>query len=529
MRGYDFLVFVASLGVGMLTVLAGSVGAAPIVVGVSDDDASSLVASVGTQGCLVYVRDVWGCESWHDIYGNPVTWTNDVLQMLTSPDGAVLYVLGHSGYPNHETFLRSLDAATGQPIWSVALGKYGGLTELNTMALDSTGSHILVGGMWDPDNDWRTPSKTSVVLSFEAATGSLAWRVDWGGPQGQFNAGTSIALHPDGSIVYLVGTTRAVCSDGDICGGLAIAAYSVFDGSILYQRVQPIETYPFFVIKNVAFEPAANRLVAVASAGPAVVWSLDAADGDILWSTELPQSFSFTIAGPVINDASGLVHVALAPGTVAALHSAGGSVAWLDETPTVLGPLSLSPDGGTLFSLGGQGQVLAYDAADGSILWQRPPKVPYQFLGVAADPSGQRVYLAGCEEVSEGRALTVAVDAATGTDIWAAAFQHEPAHPLATRAICGAQLHVGDGAVFAAGSTMGTNSSNLNGFHRDSFVVAYPIDPVPHVAAMPDLSAECMYKEDGRDKTQCAVAVEELAAECQVRDPVSLEVRCPTG
>jgi outer membrane protein assembly factor BamB len=205
------------------------------------------------------------------------------------------------------------------------------------------------------------------------------------------------------------GTTRC-------CSAVALiiaitALMTLFPGTIRAQTARPAAETPLslFPIRTVWTLPLNNQLIAP----PAYFEShaYFAIEGDRLVAYELERGTQEWIvpAHPVFEPAvgDGLLFL-VQPTSLTALHSKDGTVAW--QLPPA-GELSVRPvwDNGWLVLVTRAGEVLAFRAIDGHLVWRRD-------LGSAAhaDPSfaADRVYVA----LEDGRIVALRVD--TGDVAW---------------------------------------------------------------------------------------------------------------
>jgi len=160
------------------------------------------------------------------------------------------------------------------------------------------------------------------------------------------------------------------------------------------------------------------------------LYAVDAADGSELWAMELSGAMA---AQPVVNPDENLVYAASYDREVHALDMETGVEAWsVLATDWIWSAPALAD--GTLYFGDSSGNVFAVDAADGDVLWQSGihtmnvvagvrQNPPLEIKGaIQASPAVQDgvVYVAslGNNESEEG--LLVALDAATGAELWQA-------------------------------------------------------------------------------------------------------------
>jgi WD40 repeat protein len=113
--------------------------------------------------------------------------------------------------------------------------------------------------------------------------------------------------------------------------------------------------------------------------------------------------------------------------TTVAYNAATGATRWTTNAGTTGFDISIavSADGSKVFATGdgpppGGAVSAAYNAATGATLWTHP--LPFEAVSLALSPDGSKVYLAGSTGspgTSTARGITQALDASTGSMLWA--------------------------------------------------------------------------------------------------------------
>lgn len=337
-----------------------------------------------------------GEELWNASFNGPNDRADLPTALTVSPDGAFVYVTGHSAHTGTGTDFGTVayDAEDGTQIWYQIYNGPGGWRDIAwDVHVSPDGTMVYVSGhSWDGQYDYAT-------IAYDAADGEKLWLARYNGPDHECGPMSicdhafALAVDPDGSSVYVTGRTRAesnefatLAYDAQTGEGLWVARYNgpvgATDGAI-----------------DIGVSPDGSRVFATGySAGTGsgldyMTISYDAGTGEEIWSSRYD--------GPAGNT----------------------------DMPYAL---EVSHDGSMVFATGsstGQGTVedyatVAYDAATGEELWVARYNGPddlrdiAQGLGVA--PDGSRVYVTGYSwgDDTAFDYTTVVYDATSGEEIW---------------------------------------------------------------------------------------------------------------
>ena len=243
-------------------------------------------------------------------------------------------------------------------------------------------------------------SSTTTLYALNAGSGATLWKFSAPGP----NQPTNVVVG-DG-IVY-VGTS----SEGQ---QQTILALDGSDGRLLWQYTQstgipgPIAAGSGVVYISQVAAPNVSLATTTFSA-------LDASSGKLRWSLSIPTADGPVGGPPAMGD--GMLYVETTFGSVYALQASTGEEVWHVSAAEVPGvppqPLNsrLSPilESGVLFA-GGPAGVAAYQASNGSVLWQYSKSL--------AGPFPPQIVLQSGDLYVASMGLLAALDASTGSVLW---------------------------------------------------------------------------------------------------------------
>lgn len=145
-----------------------------------------------------------GSITWMARYDGPKQMADRVGGLTVSPDGATVFVTGHSWMdPRWDVTTHAFDVATGDLIWTTDHDGPDGLDDqANDIATSPDGARVYVTGYTDTGDPARNDYLT---LAYDAATGAILWQATYHGPRGGDRAET-IAVAPDGARVFVTGS-----------------------------------------------------------------------------------------------------------------------------------------------------------------------------------------------------------------------------------------------------------------------------------------------------------------------------------
>ena len=135
--------------------------------------------------------------------------------MAVSPDGSKVFVTGYSygvgSFSDYATV--TYDAATGQELW---LSRYDdpahGFDFACAVAASPDGTKVFVTGSSDGPNLGISDYAT---LAYDAATGEKLWLRRYNGPANHSDLAYDLAVSPDGTKVFVTGSSDGIDSGSD--------------------------------------------------------------------------------------------------------------------------------------------------------------------------------------------------------------------------------------------------------------------------------------------------------------------------
>ncbi|MGH2710634.1 MAG: PQQ-binding-like beta-propeller repeat protein [Actinomycetota bacterium] len=420
----------------------------------ADDRDMTTLAYAADTGEQLWLRvDDSGAAEWSWEEGNA---------LLTSPDGATLYISGRSHFAAHSVLV-AIDAGTGQRLWRRLLGP----SSLDGIALTPSGDRVLVTGFTS-----TADFSGDRTRAFDAATGATLWQTQffYNGDEGWGPFAYDVAVSPDGSTAYVTGTERQ--EPPALAWDSVTTAYDIGSGETIWYA-----EYNSSRIKNdmtlthhISVSPDGKTLFTSGSfLGPEFGstqhgWAVLAYDADTGGPIQGSETCSLEVAGrqlprlclptPASLDLAAVPHAtdgpATAPCTPPLLRDRCETwvgtydTAWNHGNPARGFDLPLasavSPTDGSVFVTGLTLDMesetyaiatAAFDPSTGERRWSRlhvPDYRPYsQPYGIAVSSDGSRVYVTGVSHwdawiPAKGSFLTVAYDTATGEQVWESAY-----------------------------------------------------------------------------------------------------------
>jgi WD40 repeat protein len=405
--------------------------------------------------------------------------------VAASPDKAVVYVTGITtktsiGLRNEVTV--AYNATTGRQLW---LERYQGTGRhprggagIPSITVSPDGATVYVAG-----DLARAGFNDYLVIAYNAATGAQLWLTTpvTDSSVAQFRA---VAVSPDSKTVYITGRR-------DFFGGHASRSYltvalTAATGATKWSTSTTFPAHVPHSLTSIAVSPDGSTVFISGSSGTV---AYDAATGTQLWLDAYKQTYGRSRVSLAVSPDSATVYVtggSNAPGSssphywTAALSAATGAQQWQATyhgpgTSAATNGIALSPDGSAVYVTGSATQAsglteyatIGYDAATGHQLWlasYSTASVNNNAAGLAVSPDGATVYVTGTSIANYNTPAdyaTVAYRATSGAQLWSAQYT-----------VPGAQNNAA-GVVVSGGNAIVTGTSGPFGGQSDIATVAY--------------------------------------------------------
>jgi DNA-binding beta-propeller fold protein YncE len=321
-------------------------------------------------------------------------------QVTVSPDGSTAFVAGQS---ENDYATVAYETSTGANIWTSRYdGPSGGVDRLNSMALSPDGTRLFVTGT-SVGSSGRSDYAT---VAFDAATGGLLWVRRYDGPGTRrhgFDSANSIGVTPDGSTVFVTGESAGATTHTDY----ATIAYDSATGRRTWSQRFDGPEGDYDAAEALAVSP----------------------DGSAVFVTGYVNYFK--------NYGTDYATIAYDTATGAEIWSAVYDSGTDHEAGDSADAIAVSPDGTRVFVTGSTTRnyaTVAYDASNGAEIWaERYDGAENGFavaVAMAVSPDGSTVFVTGGAERWRQREfefdpyayVTVAYDARTGAMLWVQRF-----------------------------------------------------------------------------------------------------------
>jgi len=329
-----------------------------------------------------------GSQKWLAYYTGLTGFGGTANALAVSPDGSRVYVTGWSpGIGGLDYATIAYDAVTGVELWAARFSRSPDSDdEPWSLAVSPDGSRVFVTGFSTgptSQRDWAT-------VAYDAITGTPVWVKRHNGPAKQDDNASDLAVSPDGTTLFVVGTEWGTASFADA----AIVAYSTSDGTARWARRYDGPAHKDDYAISVAVAPDGTEVYltggssAVSGASDYVTMAFGASDGTKRW-----------------------------------LRRYNGPARSEDNATD----LQVTPDGGmvvvTGWSMAQQGQpqytTIAYDSSSGATVWVTRSDQDAYATDVAVSADGTQAFVTGEAGSAPGFDYsTVAYSVATGDRLW---------------------------------------------------------------------------------------------------------------
>jgi hypothetical protein len=183
-------------------------GAAVYVTGYSDGKTG------GANYATLAYSTAGGALRWSRRYDGSAH-TGDVSRAIAiSPDGSRVFVTGrsHGALTGDDYATVAYDAATGAQLWaSRYTGPRAGDDEATSLAVSPDGATVYVTG----HSHGTGTGADYATIAYDAASGEERWVTRYDAPAGGDDAGLAIGVAPDGSSVFVTGRTETAAAGID--------------------------------------------------------------------------------------------------------------------------------------------------------------------------------------------------------------------------------------------------------------------------------------------------------------------------
>jgi WD40 repeat protein len=168
-----------------------------------------------------------GAERWHARYDGPGHGDDVAYALGVSPDGSVVYAAGYVDGPEEDYGVVAYDAGTGSQLWEAQYGKGGNSVDVvYALGVNPDGSTVFVTGA----SSGQTKTSDFATVAYDSATGNEKWATRYNGPQNDADGANALSVSPDGTKVFVTGSTNGI----DEAADFATIAYDVATGAKIW-------------------------------------------------------------------------------------------------------------------------------------------------------------------------------------------------------------------------------------------------------------------------------------------------------
>jgi hypothetical protein len=172
-----------------------------------------------------------GAQIWVATYDGPDKANDGASAITVSPDGTRVFVTGYSSTSTNQwqALTVAYDAVTGAQEWSATYSRFNELNIGLDVVASPDSSKVYITGSSNAPGGGPTDM---ITISYEASSGVTVWGKLYDGPgHGSDSATSNVAVGPDGTRVYVAGSSSGVTTKADY----TVVAYDAFTGSGLAQ------------------------------------------------------------------------------------------------------------------------------------------------------------------------------------------------------------------------------------------------------------------------------------------------------
>jgi outer membrane protein assembly factor BamB len=171
-----------------------------------------------------------GGQLWAASYNTGSGGQYDATAVAVSPDGGTVYVTGYctggTGTFSPDPTTVAYNATTGAQLWASSYDAPFGRAW--ALAVSPDGSTLYVTG--STSSGVSTPGSNYATVAYDASTGAQLWKRSYNGPGNRADTARAVAVSPDGSTVYVTGTSAGARSGSDH----ATIAYNAATGATIW-------------------------------------------------------------------------------------------------------------------------------------------------------------------------------------------------------------------------------------------------------------------------------------------------------
>ena len=204
---------------------------------VSNDGSAVFVtgSSTGSTGGLDYATAAYesttGVKLWTRRYDGPGRGDDFASALGVNPDGSEVFVTGRStGLTSNDYTTVTYDASTGAKLWTRRYDGPGGRSDTATaLGVSPDGLRVFVTGYCVG----TTSGRDYATVAYKATTGVKLWGKRYDRPAtGDAHIASALGVSPDGSAVFVTGSSSSSRGDGDY----ATLAYDALTGARLWAK-----------------------------------------------------------------------------------------------------------------------------------------------------------------------------------------------------------------------------------------------------------------------------------------------------